>query len=67
MFVKLEKYKDIFEIMQVIDKKIIHVKQMLTDIDELKRKEDDEISNWEKSVEEINHKMSLMKEELGQE
>jgi hypothetical protein len=67
MFVKLDKYKEVFDIIQVIDKKITNVKQLLSDLDELKRKEDDEIMNWEKNVDEINHKIELIKDELGEE
>lgn len=66
MFVKIEKYKELFEIIEVIDKKISNVKQTLSDIEELKRKEDEEINNWEKSIEEVTHKISLIKEDLGQ-
>ena len=66
MFVKLDKYKEVFEIIEVIDKKINNVKQILSDVEELKRKEDEEIINWEKSIEEVSHKIGLIKEELGQ-
>ena len=67
MFVKLDKYKEVFEIIEVIDKKITHVKQILSEVDELKKKEDEEIINWEKSIDEVNHKIELIKEDLGQE
>jgi hypothetical protein len=67
MFVKLDKYKEVFEIIQVIDKKIITVKQLLSDLDELKRKEDEEIMNWEKNIDEISHKIEMIKDELGEE
>jgi hypothetical protein len=67
MFVKLDKYKEVFEIIEVIDKKITHVKQILSEVDELKKKEDEEIINWEKSIDEVSHKIELIKEDLGQE
>ncbi len=67
MFVKLDKYKEVFEIIEVIDKKIAHVRDILSEVDELKKKEDEEIINWEKSIDEVNHKISLIKEDLGQE
>jgi hypothetical protein len=65
MFVKLDKYKEVLEIIEVIDKKITNVKQLLSDLDELKRKEDEEIMNWEKSIDDITHKVDVMKEELS--
>lgn len=67
MFVKLDKYKEVFEIIEVIDKKIAHVREILSEVDELKKKEDEEIINWEKSIEEVSHKIGLIKEDLGQE
>jgi hypothetical protein len=65
VFVKIDKYKDIMDLIEVIDKKIGTVKQILSDLDELKQKEDEEIAAWEKNVEEISHKIISIKEEMA--
>lgn len=67
VFVKVEKYKEIMDIINVIDKKIGNVKQILTDLDELKSREDDEIASWQKNIEDVGHKLDSLKEELSGE
>jgi len=67
VFVKVEKYKEIMDIINVIDKKIGNVKQILSDLDELKSREDDEIANWQKNIEDVGRKLDSLKEELSGE
>ena len=64
IFVKLDKYSEILEIVEVVNKKIDNVKKLLSELEELKHKEDDEIMNWEKDMDEITHKIDILKEEL---
>jgi len=64
IFVKIDKYKEILEVVGVINKKIVNVKQLLSELEALKSKEEDEIMNWEKNMDEITHKIELLKEEL---
>jgi hypothetical protein len=66
VFVKIEKYKEIIELISVIDKKIAGAKDLLMELEELKQKEDEEIATWQKNIEEINHKMDNIKEQLEQ-
>ncbi|MFH0870305.1 MAG: hypothetical protein V1866_04585 [archaeon] len=67
VFVKVEKYKEIMDIINVIDKKIGNVRQILSDLDELKSREDDEIASWQKNIEDVSHKLDSLKEELSGE
>lgn len=67
IFVKLDKYSEILEIVEVVNKKIDNVKKLLSELEELKHKEDDEIMNWEKNLDEITHKVESLKDELSGE
>jgi chromosome segregation ATPase len=64
VFVKIDKYKEILDIIEVVDKKITNVRQIISDLNELKAKEEEEIMTWEKNVEEISHKIGSIKDEL---
>jgi uncharacterized protein Yka (UPF0111/DUF47 family) len=65
VFVKIDKYKEIIEIVEVINKKIANVKRMLTELDQLKNKEQEEILMWEKGMDDITRKLNVMEEELS--
>ena len=65
VFVKIEKYKEIMDIMDVVDKKVSNARQVLTELNELKMKEDAEMSKWESSLEEIEHKVDNLRDQFG--
>ncbi len=67
VFVKIDKYKEILDIVEVINKKVVNVKQLILQLDELKTKEEEDIMNWEKNMEEITHKIESLKEQLSEE
>jgi hypothetical protein len=64
VFVKIDKYKEILELITVIDKKIAGAKDILMELEELKQKEDEELSTWQKSLEEIDHKLQNIKDQI---
>ena len=66
VFVKIDKYKDILNIVEVINKKVIGVKQLLAELEELKDKEAEELNNWKNNLDQITHKLEIMQEELTQ-
>ncbi|MBN1792190.1 hypothetical protein JW826_00690 [Candidatus Woesearchaeota archaeon] len=66
VFVKIEKYKDILEIIDAIDKKLEGAKDVLSEIEELKHKEDEEIALWQKNIDDITHKMDVIKDEMNE-
>ena len=65
VFVKIDTYKEILDVVDVINKKIVNVKQLIAQLDDLKNKEEAEIMSWEKNMEEITHKIESLKEELS--
>jgi Skp family chaperone for outer membrane proteins len=66
VFVKIDKYKDILNIVEVINKKVTGVKQLLAELEEIKNKEAEEITSWKNNLDQITHKLETMQEELTQ-
>jgi hypothetical protein len=66
VFVKIDKYKDILNIVEVVNKKVVGVKQLLAELEELKDKEAEELNNWKNNLDQITHKLEIMQEELTQ-
>ena len=66
VFVKVDKYKEILSVVDVIDKKIKTVRQLIDDVQELKNREEEEILEWEKNLEEITYKMEAIQDQLFQ-
>jgi len=64
VFVKIDKYKDILNIVEVINKKVRGVKQLLAELEELKDKETEELNSWKNNLDQITHKLETMQEEL---
>lgn len=64
VFVKIEKYNELMQLISVLEKKMQVAKQTLNDLEDLKAKEDEELGLWQKHIEEINHKLALMKDEM---
>jgi Sec7-like guanine-nucleotide exchange factor len=64
VFVKIDKYKEILSIVDVINKKVVSVKQLLADLEQLRAKEEEEVRLWEKNMDEITSKLGSMQEEL---
>ena len=67
VFVKIDKYKEILDIVEIINKKIVNVKQLLSQLEELKNKEEEEIMSWEKNMDEIAQKIESLQEEMSSE
>jgi len=57
LYVKVEDYKDIVDIMTLVKKKIQDAKGMLNNINTLKNDEDAEIEEWNSTLQEIDRKI----------
>ncbi len=64
VFVKIDKYKEIIELISVIDKKIVGAKEILAELEELKQKENEELAAWQKGMDEIEHKLLNIKDQI---
>ena len=57
VFVKIEDYKDITEIMTLVKEKLDQARFLLNKINELKRQEDTELSNWTRELDEVTKRV----------
>lgn len=64
IFVKIENYKDVLDIISLLKEKIKEANVMLDKISEIKSKEDAEIEKWRSNLEDIKSKVSTMDKTL---
>ncbi len=57
VFVKIEDYKDVLDVIELIKNKIEQAKDVLGRINELKNEEDSELEVWKTNLEEIEGKI----------
>lgn len=64
VFVKIDEYKEILDVMDLIKNKLEQVRSVLKKIEELKTQENNEIQSWHHDLEEIEKKISYIDSEL---
>lgn len=64
LFIKIEHYEDVLEIMNMIKGKLADVKHAFGKIEQLKAEEDAKIDAWHKSIEEIEARLVNMDQML---
>lgn len=57
VFVKIDEYKDVLDVMELIKNKISQAKDIIGKINELKNEEDYELEMWKTSIEDIERKI----------
>ncbi len=57
VFVKIEEYKDITDIMTIMREKMRQAKFLLDKVTELKAQEDRELANWTKELEDVENRL----------
>lgn len=57
VFVKIEDYKDIMDILSLVKDRLEEAKRTLADINDLKNDEDSELSMWSSTLDEIEKKL----------
>ncbi len=60
VFVRIEEYKDVLDIMNMIKNKIDEAKETLGKINELKNEEDAELELWHTGLEEVERKVAFV-------
>lgn len=58
VFVKIDEYKEVLDVLDVIKVKLDESRKTLVDINKLKDEEDRELASWAKNVEEITDRIS---------
>lgn len=64
IFVKIDDYKDIIDIVTLLRKKIKDSRGILNSINNLKNEEDSEIEQWNSNLEEIEKKIDFINRSL---
>lgn len=60
VFVKIDEYKDILEIMGLIKSKLEQARSVLGKINEIKHQEDNELATWQQDLNEVETKIALI-------
>ncbi len=64
LFVKIEEYKDVLDVVNMIKSKIADAKRTLGKINELKNEEDTELESWRNTLEEMERKVEFVDKAL---
>lgn len=64
VFVKIDEYKDIMDIMTLMREKLRQAKFLLDKIAELKAQEDSELATWAKELEDVETRVSTIDKTL---
>lgn len=58
VFVKIDEYKEVLDVLDVIKAKLADARKTLVEINRLKDEEDRELASWTKNVDDIQSKMA---------
>lgn len=64
VFVKIEDYKDVIDIMELIKNKVNEANKILENIRKLKAQEDAELELWDSNIEEVEKKVAFIDKTL---
>ncbi len=64
VFVKIEDYKDVLDVINIIKNKVVDARKTLEKINELKNEEDAELDLWRNSLGEIDRKVDFIDKTL---
>ncbi len=60
IFVKIDEYRDVLDVISLIKNKINDAKTILHELDELRAKEDSEVEGWKSKVAEMENRINSM-------
>lgn len=64
IFIKIEQYKDVVDIISVLKNKIREGKEIVSRINELKNEEDMQLGEWSSELEELEKRIELIDKSL---
>ena len=64
VFVKMEEYNDLLDIIALINKKIADAREILGKIYDLKNQEDYELESWKNSLDDVERKLKYIDQVL---
>lgn len=59
VYVRIEEYKDVLDVMNLVKSKIAEARETLAKLNDLKNEEDAELELWHTSLEEIERKVDF--------
>lgn len=60
IYVKVDEYKEVLEIISQIKKKLSDAKSLMSEINEIKNEEDKELARWESTLEGVDAKLDFI-------
>lgn len=66
VFVKIEEYKEVLAVMDLIKSKLEQAKTTLNKINEIKQQEDTALEHWKQGLEEVEKKVAFVDQKLLQ-
>lgn len=60
VFVRIDEYKDILDIIALVNQKVDEARTVLGKINDLKNQEDAELENWKNSLDDVERKMKYI-------
>jgi len=64
MFVKVEEYEDVHDIIRLVKAKVKEAKDTLSEIEKLKRQEETELGAWGSQVDDVEKKIEFIEQTL---
>ena len=64
VFVKVEEYKDVLDILDLVKNKIHEAKDTIREINDLKNQEDNEIATWANEIADVERKVDFIDQTL---
>jgi tetrahydromethanopterin S-methyltransferase subunit G len=64
VFVKIDEYKDILDIMELISEKVKEAKTIMGKINDLKNQEDAELELWKSGLDDVERKLGFIDQTL---
>lgn len=66
VFVKIDEYNDVLELVKVIRKKLDEAKETLLKIHDLKNEEDHQLEQWQNTLTEVEKKVDFIDHSLSE-
>ena len=60
IYVRVEEYKDVLDVINLVKNKLVDTKDLLNRINELKSKEDAELEKWHFEMDEVERKIDFI-------
>ncbi|MBD3313562.1 hypothetical protein GF345_03900 [Candidatus Woesearchaeota archaeon] len=65
IFIKLDEYNELTDILNIIKVKVSEAKQAITNINQLKQEEEAEVEIWSRELEEVEKRMAVVESNLS--